>query len=212
MTHDPLAQFRVDNVTPRDAYGRETNGTRSYELTRYSAAPYQVVGRDKLGRPIEETINIAYSQKWVHPSGTVNNVVMRTGAIFSMHHDAVAYENETTINNLVNGWLPLWCCPYTPQYRGVTGTRFLVDNPDNIEDCGGKPDGCEHVLAIAAERRRITLKNYEDEVASFNAMTKEKARDLLADLSEAFALTRAAATADDEPMAPTRPTPGGKNI
>lgn len=215
MNHDPLARFRVSTLTPRTAQGDIPQGNNTYELTKYSAAPFVVTGRDARGFPVEETINIAYSQKWVHPSGTINNVPMRTGAVFTNHHDAIAYENETTVDLLLSGWLPLRCCPYSMEWRSITGTRTLAANPDNIEDCGGDEanGGCVHLKAIIAARAAATMKNYEDDLAAFNAMTPAAANQLLSQMAQAMATAQAtAARADEpnEPHAPPRPKKGGQ--
>src|SRR5688572_2038158 len=88
--------FRVNSLTVRNSHGQAAESASVYEMTKQSVHPVRVTGRDRLGRNIEETVNIHYSQKWMHPSGTINNVVMRTGAIFSNNHEAVQYEHETT--------------------------------------------------------------------------------------------------------------------
>lgn len=204
--HNTLTNpFRVSTLTPRDSTGAEVGGAATYELTRQSAHPTRVVGRDRLGKPIEETINAHYSQRWVHPSGTINNVMMRTGVIMSMHPDAVAYETETTVELLREGWLPLRSCPFTTVYREITGTPCLVGNPDRVEDCGGKPDGCSHVLEIAAERQRLFKENHDREEKEQARMTKGQASELLQRMSAALEVAESVASSPDDDDGPPRP-------
>lgn len=213
MSNDPLAQFRVATLRPLGPSGSAPTHAQSYELTRFSAHPIAVTGRDRLGRPIEETINIHYSQKWVHPSGTINNVPMRTGAIFSMTPSARAYEDETTFELLNEGWIPLRCCPYTQEWRAITRTKHLVDNPTNEPDCGGDEanGGCVHLKAIIAERKAAFRTNYELELEMHNRMNSSQAKNLLEQMTEALALANTVAnTSEDEDEALPRPTPGAK--
>lgn len=209
--HNALTNpFRVSTLTPRDSTGAEVGGAATYELTRQSAHPVVVTGRDRLGRPIEETVNAHHSQRWVHPSGCINNVMMRTGVIMSMHPDAVAYERETSVELLNSGWLPLWACPYTTQYRDVTRTPCLIANPDHIADCGGKPDGCEHLLPIAAERRAQFKANHDAEEQELSRMTKSQASELLQRMSQALEVAEGIASSPDDEDAPPRPATRSK--
>lgn len=128
-------------------------------------------------------------------------------AILSMDPNAVAYETETMLDLVSMGWIPLWVCPYTTHFGHITGTRCLVDNPDNIPDCGGDEanGGCVHLKPIIAGRQAAFLKAYQDELEQHNRMTKAQASDLLQRMAQAIDV--AAATRDDDnPDAPPRPT------
>lgn len=205
----PSEKYTVSTLQPKGPGGAALTGGATYELTKASVSPTRIVGRDRRGRAVYETVPIGYSQLWVHPSGTINNCVMRTGAVWSMHPDAVAYENEMTHVQISEGWIRLDTCPYTTAFREITGTPCLIDNPTNEPDCGGKPDGCSHLKVVITERLAAFKAEHDLAEAQFNAMSPTQARGLIEQWTDAMAALRNTASpadADDADDAkPVRP-------
>jgi hypothetical protein len=202
MTKDNSPQaataFTVGQLRPPS----DTRAGGVYQIEAGSASPTRVVGRDKLGRPIEETIPTCYYQNWVDPGGNVMKVPMRTASVFSLDAEAKRYEDETTIDLLRSGWLPMHLCPLTPVFRNVTHTPYLVDNPERVEDCGGKPDGCEHLRPIVAERQRLAKLRYQEQEEQFARMNPSQATDLLRRLAQSLDVVEGIAERAEEPKTP----------
>lgn len=173
-----------------------------YQLEANSAAPTRVVRRDRLGRPVEETIPTVYYQHWVDPNGNVTQTPMRTSSVFSNDVEAVRYEQQMTIDLLRDGWLPMHACPYTPVYRNVTGTPYLVDNPERVEECGGKSDGCEHLKPIIEERRRLALERHQANEEAFMQMNPSEAGQLLRRLASSLDVVEGVAERNEKPAPP----------
>jgi hypothetical protein len=174
-----------------------------YQIEANSASPTRVIGRDKLGRPIEETIPTCYYQHWVDPGGNVMKVPMRTSSVFSLDTEAKRYEEETTVDLLRGGWLPLHVCPFTPVFRNVTGTPFLVENADRADDCGGEPDGCKHLRPIVVERQRVDKVRHAEQEEQFARMNPSQATDLLRRLAQSLDVVETIAErAEEEPKTP----------
>lgn len=148
--------FVVENLTPRNNTGQPT---ATYELTKASVSPSRVVGRDRRGFPLEETVPTVYWQPFLMLDGGINKVPLRTGSVFSMQAEAVAYENETVTELVTLGCIPAWLCPHSTKFQHITGGPFVPGG----QDCGGKPEGCEHIHAIAAARKADVLERYNAE-------------------------------------------------
>lgn len=126
----------------------------TYQLNVNSVNPTRVVAMDEAGMPIEETYPAAFSRLFVGLDGCVKDVPMRTAAKFSMEPEAERYEQVITREIVKDGQLPLDACPYTGQYKYITGIASLVKVPPGAEDCGGKPTGCEHMQGVIVERQK----------------------------------------------------------
>ena len=155
--------FVVDRLRPEGESSEQT-----YQLTNASVNPVRVIGRDRLGMPIEDTIPACYYGLWVHPCGAVNKVPLRTGPVFDMEPASVRYEQMETQRMISKGWLPLNECPHTEKYGylGVYGPLVPGD-----KDCGGAPDGCSHMKAIMKERADHFRAIHDEELRKLREMT-----------------------------------------
>jgi hypothetical protein len=160
--------------------------SRAYQLTADSVSPTRITGRDKAGRPIEETIPVAYHKRFVMLDGGINRVPLRTAAVFSMEPQHERYEHITTRELLRAGCMPLEVCPYTQQHFAVTGTRHLVDNPDKIEDCGGHAEGCSHMQEVIKLRREQARAEWEESQKSMQSMKSDDVERLMQTTAKAF--------------------------
>ncbi len=155
----PQSPFVVKDLTPKNRTGEPD---LSYELTKASVSPSRIIGRDGRGFPIEDTLPTVYWRPFLMPDGCINKVPLRTGAVFSMTAEAVAYETETVYDLIVAGAIPADCCPHSTKYQHLTGGLPFV--PGGV-DCGGssKESGCEHLQRVGADRRATVLANYNAE-------------------------------------------------
>ena len=64
----------------------------------------------------------------------------------------------------------------------------FIDNPDQIDDCGGENGGCEHMEAERARRIARARGIHEDEQRSANQMTPAQAYEHVRRLGESFGL------------------------
>lgn len=148
---DRNSSFIVPALRP-EVSGGVTKGV--YQLTNSSVSPTRVTGMDDAGMPIEETYPAAYSKLFVGLDGCVKDVPMRTTADFSTEGEHERYEQTTTRDIIRDGQLPLEVCPYTGQFKYITGQPSLVKVPAGAEDCGGAPKGCKHMQAVIVERQK----------------------------------------------------------
>lgn len=163
--------FVVQELRPSSPTGQST---ATYQLTKASVHPVRQVGRDSRGFPVVETIPTA--AKWAEfltTDGCINKVPLRTGAVPSNHADAIAYENETLYDLIVDGWIPADLCPYSTKHANLTGGPFAAIPPGE-RDCGGRPGGCQHLKGIAESRQKLVLENYNRDLARFSAQRDEE--------------------------------------
>ena len=152
-----------------------------YQLTDSTVNPTRVIGRDHLGMPIEDTIPAAYWKPFVHPCGAINKVPLRTGAVFSRapHHEQ--YELREMRDKLSKGWIPLWVCPYTEEFRAFTGGP-IVTPPPGEKDCGGHPQGCVHLQEVMRARTKASRERHDAEVKKMTEQSDEERKKLVADI------------------------------
>ena len=179
--------FVVNSLRPETMTG-QVGGV--YQLTNASVSPTRVIGRDEIGMPIEDTVPAAHWKYFVHPCGEPNKVVLRTAAVFDMSPEAERYEIQTTRDLVSQGWIPLGMCPYSYELAHVTGGAF-VKVPDGERDCGGKPDGCEHMKRVMETRRARARAKYESEEAVLQARTREDNERMIAAVSEGVGMAMA---------------------
>jgi hypothetical protein len=204
MSNDQ-SPFVVENLTPRNSTGAPT---ASYELTRASVSPSRIVGRDSLGRPVEETEPTVHWAPFLMPDGCINKVPLRTGSVLSMQAEATAYETETVTELVISGCIPANLCPYSTKYQHLTGGAFVAP-PVGASDCGGVSDrwkavagGCEHLRALAAARQAVVLKKYNAEADL--VATQESARYMRMQESTVAGIGRAIAEHLPQPASATR--------
>ena len=176
-----------------------SSSTETYTLTKHSVTLTQQV-RDAAGKLREESICILPHRKFVDPAGNVVDVPVRTGRVPSSEPEATRYENVTVNEQIIEGSIPLESCPYSTEAKHlIYGPYVLV--PKGADDCGGKPDGCEHLWSIIKMRRATTRAKWEAELPERKTMTPD----------EAAAIVRAMRDADaeyDTEPAPTRKPKG----
>lgn len=211
-------KFVVSELKPRDRTGNVTRGGDTFELSLQSINNEVIVGRDRLGKPIVENRPLNYWRPFLTAEGTINNVPLRTGAVFSMHSDALAYEQETRYELLMAGWIPVSDCPYTQLYRALTGTPHLIPNPTNEPDCGGNEaaGGCVHLKALQAERATAAAGTHAREAEEWAKSSNEQKANMVTELTNAFAAIAQANSprpdvdGEDTTAKPSRPAPRSK--
>lgn len=174
--------FVVDQLRPVNKDGQSD---LTYQLDKASVNPQRVVGRDARGMPKLDTLPTVTWKPFLMLDGCIHKVPVRTGSVPSMHQDAVAYENETFYDLIVAGCIPAWLCPYSTRFQHITNGPF-ADPPIGVRDCGGsnQPGGCEHLRAIAEERKKLVLENYEREMKTFAADRDKKHESLRQEMRE----------------------------
>lgn len=181
---------------------------RVYQLTYDSVSPTRVIGRDKNGLPIEETVcALAKSARFVDLHGNVCDVPLRTGRVYSEEPEAVRYEYIITKELIGQGQLPLAECPYTMDYKNFVGGP-LVKPPPGESDCGGKPDGCEHMQRIIEARRKVGREKWKADQDAVNTMSTGEAAALLQKLTRAIGMVQDEAEEETPPA--TQRTPAGR--
>ncbi len=154
-----------------------------YQLNANSVSPQVVTGRDELGQPIIETIPTVYYRIFLTMDGCENRVPMRTGSGNNMEPEAVRYEHQQTKELIEAGWIPVEVCPYTHKFEHYLGGAF-VKVPDGERDCGGKPDGCDHLKKVAAGRKAIAHKKWEAQNKSVQSMKAEDVSRMMESVAE----------------------------
>ena len=124
-----------------------------YPLDKASVHPTRIIGRDRLGRPIEDTVPTVKWGWFLMMDGCINKVPLRTSSVTSQHADAVAYEQATIQDLVLGGAIPTWACPFSTKFMHLTGGAFVLAGPGET-DCGGVDSerGCTHLQVLAKER------------------------------------------------------------
>lgn len=157
--------FVVNQLVPEN---RQGGGI--YQLNDLSVSPTRFVDVNEEGLPVEETIMaLAKSAKFVDRDGNICDVALRTGRVPSEDPEAVRYEQIVTFELIRAGQMPLASCPYTNAYRHIKGGP-LMKPPAGEQDCGGKPDGCAHMLKEIERRRAVCRERHEKQQQQFRSM------------------------------------------
>lgn len=174
-------QFVVDQLKLEN---RQGGGI--YQLSEASVSPTRAVGVDEDGNIIEETIcTLAKSAKFVDLGGNICDVPLRTGRVLSFEPEAVRYEQIVETDIIRGGQLPLGACPYTHAYRHIKGGP-LVKVPEGEKDCGGKPEGCEHVWKVITSRRAAAKAKIEREEVNYRQMKEGDVKTMMAGFGQVF--------------------------
>jgi hypothetical protein len=112
---------------------------------------HRIIGRNSDGVNIEEKVCPIVGELFVTRAGNVAHHPLECGRVASP--DGARYGQGLREEGIRDhGWLPLGECPYTERYHHLVKGP-LVAPPDGERDCGGKPDGCEHLHRVMTERR-----------------------------------------------------------
>lgn len=188
-------------------------GGRVYQLTDGNVSPTRVVGRSPEGLPIEETIPVIKSEKFVDLDGNICDVVLRNGRVSGNSPAEERYELLARRDQLTAGCMPLAECPYTGEYRRITGAPTLVgEMPEGAHDCGGKPDGCEHLKPIIEKRRTRARDRYETQEKHARGITQGQAEALVRSMAQGFAAGGLAAAPAPAPVEPPPASDARKNL
>lgn len=164
--------FVVTQLVPEGNEGRPAG---VYQLTANSVSPQQFVGRDDMGMPVYETIPTVYWRYFAMLDGGWNKVPLRTGSVFSMHEDAIAYERMVISDLIRAGCVPGWLCPYSTEYTHITRGPF-VKIPNGEEACNGDEasGGCVHLKALMAKRQKAALDKHTAEVTRIESLKDDQ--------------------------------------
>lgn len=177
---NPLHRFVVDQLVPEN---RQGGGT--YALNEDSVSPTRN-RRCADGVIREETIcTLAKHARFVDPAGNVCTVPLRTGRVFSQEVEAVRYEQIVVADQIRAGSIPLEVCPHTMQYAHLVRGP-LVPNPENVIDCGGDVEGCEHMRKVIEDRRAVTRAKWEAEQVTARNLSEVDAKAMMQGVVEAF--------------------------
>lgn len=190
---NPLAQFVRPQLVPETERGEGV-----YQLTDDSVSPTRLVRIDEdSGLEIEETVcALAKHAKFVDRDGNVCDVALRTGRVLSMEPEATRYEQVMYADLIRGQMVPLDACPNTLRYQHFKPGP-LVDRGKGKTgaDCGGRPAGCEHMLAVVEERRERARKKFDAQQIQLKSMSDDQAKQLMEIAGKAFGNIMAAASA-----------------
>jgi len=173
--------FIVNQLVPEN---RQGGGI--YQLSELSVSPTRLVTIDEEGLPIEETIPTAAKHaKFVDRDGNVCDVALRTGRVPSEEPEAIRYEQLVLFEQIRGNCLPLAVCPYTEAFRHIKGGPLLRP-PPGASDCGGKPDGCDHIRAEIARRRGAARARHDKQQLQFRRMGEGDIREMLEAFGKVF--------------------------
>lgn len=177
---NPMERFVVPQLVPEN---RQGGGI--FALSNESVAPIRMV-RGPDGIPREETIcTLAKSARFVDRDGNVCTVPLRTGRVMSNDVEAVRYEQVMLIDQLRGGSIPLEVCPHTMQFVAFKPGQ-LVPNPNNVIDCGGHPEGCQHMQAVIDERRAVSRAKWQADQRQVEELSKGDVKAMFEGFAEAF--------------------------
>lgn len=172
--------YEVDQLVPQGLNG---SAGKVYQLTQTSVHPTRAIGRDEIGRVIEDTVPTVYWKFMVHPKGSIDKVPMRTCSVFSMEPEAERYETMITRQAIAAGWIPLELCPYSTEWTHITHGPF-VRIPDGESACAGSPGGCVHMHRVIAARKVWAKTIHDADQAAVYSLKNEDAKKLAEQISE----------------------------
>lgn len=112
---------------------------------------HRVIGRDEHGINIEEKVCPIQGEIFCDLAGNVSHHALENGRIPSADGQRNArIKRDDGIRDA--GWLPIAECPHTVRYFHLVKGPLVAGG----EDCGGKPDGCEHWHAVQKKRTAKT--------------------------------------------------------
>lgn len=160
---------------------------RVYQLTESTVSPARVVTRDRNGFEREESVcALAKHAQFVDRAGNICTVPLQTARVLGHMPCDEHYERAMIRDQIRGGGLPLAECPYTQEYRRLTGTPTLVEVAPGEEACDGEPGGCKHLKPIIEERRRLAREVIAQQQAQANHLTQQQAADMARAMAEAF--------------------------
>lgn len=186
----------------------------TFQVTDTSSKPTRIVGRDKRGRVIEETVTVCNPMAWMHPCGAINNVPMACGPAAWNSPGNRAYKMKETVRMLQAGWIPRGACPYTREFAHVTNTPRLVDDPNAVDgsvdgcDGGDIKTGCDHFRALVVERTRLAREQHDEDQRMFSNMSPQAAATLARQIGQALGIVNEIAgvtPSADVALAPAKP-------
>lgn len=203
--------FVRDSLVPEGGVGGQAG---VYQITATSVSP-TITTRDARGMPVEETVPHGYWEWWIGLSGCAKRVPMRTAAVFDRGHEATLYQNTITADHLRAGQLPAWVCPFTNDYRHVTGGPLATPGPGDV-DCGGSgpefrggiatngptaPRVCAHMQKVINERLIASRKLHDETQQKVEQMSTEQVEKMTAGMATAFGQALATHAASMDPRA-----------
>lgn len=184
---DGQSQFLVPMLTPERIGGGQA---KTYQLTADSVHPTRVIGRDEYGQVIEETIPIVKHREFVTMSGCINRVPIRTAPGNAPDPESLQIEQYTITRLISQGFLPVDECPFTTDYRTITGGP-LVKPKAGESACSGKVGGCEHLHKVMTMRRERSAAQWRDQENKAAAMKSEEIANLATAVGQAIAANQA---------------------
>jgi len=195
----------------QDAPMPPSAGGRVYQLVDGNVSPTRVVGRSPEGLPSEETIQVIKHEMFVDLDGNICPVLLRNGRVSGNSPEEERYELLMRRDQITAGCLPLSECPYTGEYRRITGAPTLLgEPPEGARDCGGKPDGCEHLKPVIEQRRARCRERYEAQEKQARNITQAQAEALVLKMAQGFAAGLPAAQV--APVEPPSASDARKNL
>lgn len=179
---NPLARFVKDRLEPERA------GDQVYVLNDTSVSPTREIATTEEGFMIEETImTLAKSARFVDRAGNVTDVALRTGRVLSNEPGAAWYESYMVVELIRAGSLPLSHCPFTLAF-GFVRKGPLVPKVDGKEgvDCGGHPEGCEHMKKVIDARRKVSHAKWQKDQHQLEQLSKDQVTAMMTGMAESF--------------------------
>lgn len=162
-----------------------TKKPRVAQLTHSSVDVHRVIGRDARGQPLlEKVCMLAESEIFCDTDGNEVTIPLQTGRVSSLE-SREKYGLKHRREQIIAGALPRRDCPYTEKYADVIpGRGPLAQPPDGVKSCGGKPEGCEHYIAVRDLRRADAKARAKERAQISGAMSEAQAAQLAATLGQ----------------------------
>jgi hypothetical protein len=188
-----LSGFVVDSLQPE----RLSEQGRAYQLNDTSVSPVRIIGHDKFGNPIEETIcTLGKWANFVDRMGNVVTIPLQTGRIPSRAPEVQIYEQITVTEQIGAGSIPLEMCPHAAPFGALRGKLVSEEIEEGLgtADCGGRPgaerleQSCPHMQALIKVRRKLSVELDEQRKREYMQMTPAQAAKWVEDMRNAFGI------------------------
>lgn len=163
---------------------------RVFQLNDDSVSPSRPASREPAtGIPREETINVIKHELFVDTKGNICSVNLRNGRAAGNSPAEENYERLMREEQIKAGGLPLGECPWTQEYRRMTGVPTLVGPlpPEGVIACNGAPDGCKHLQPIIAARIADAHRTKEVDEATGAMISRPAAEAMMRSFGEGMA-------------------------
>lgn len=179
------------SVRSTDLKGNKTYFLRHDQTPELARPGYAFYEREGLK---EETVCLLGKwDRYVDKAGNVCDVPLATTRVLhTQGHELSAqemYQRNIHADHIRAGSYPVDVCPYAQnqEYKALIGRDRLIPCPPGVTPCEGAENGCEHMQALIASRRKATREESDKAALAQSSMNGEQIKLFMKELGAGLA-------------------------